>query len=364
MIRVLIVAGTRPEIIKLAPVILAARESYADRVSVTLCLTGQHQSMAEEAMGIFGLRPDSGLDIMRPNQTLSHIAQAVFERLPTEVERVRPDVLLVQGDTTTAAAAAWCAFNMRVPVGHVEAGLRTFDMQAPFPEESNRRIISTLATYNFCPTEDARANLLREGASETSLYLTGNTIVDAVRRIRSSHSLSDTGSVHKGIRQPYVLITAHRRESFGGGFENICQAVHLCAKQFPKVQFVYPVHLNPNVQDPVRRLLGGVPNVLLLEPVPYLELLTLMTSCLFILTDSGGIQEEAPTFQKYCIVMRGRTERMESVRLGFSELVGVDRERIVEAVERRMKSPMLQFPQQNPYGDGHAAERILDILAD
>ena len=315
---ILIVAGTRPEIIKIAPLVLTAREAFQGRVQIRLCATGQHQSMAEEALAIFGIEPDTGLDIMRPNQTLNHIAQAVFDRLPQVLDSIKPDVMLVQGDTTTAAVSALCAFNKKIPVGHVEAGLRSFDLEAPYPEECNRKLIGCFSMYNFCPTEAARDNLRNEAVPEQRLHVTGNTIVDAIQWIMKSHSLDDLSSVHPSLRQPFVLVTAHRRESFGRGFEDLCAALKACALKYENVQFVYPVHLNANVRGPAERILGAVPTVLLLPPVSYLKLLTLQKHCLFILTDSGGIQEEAPSFGKYCIVLRERTERMESVAMGMS----------------------------------------------
>lgn len=363
MKKLLFVAGTRPEIIKLAPVLLTAQEKYRHALAVTFCLTGQHQSMAEEALSVFGLTPDINLDIMKPRQTLNEISRAVFERLPNVIEAVKPDVLVVQGDTTTAAMAALCAFQMKVPVGHVEAGLRSFHLEAPFPEELNRKIINCFARYNFCPTEKAKHNLLNESIPSERIFLTGNTIVDAIHRIVRQYPLQEVQAVHPDIRPPYVLITAHRRESFGEGITNICRAIRESATKFPDVRFVYPVHLNPSIQGPVLELLSGVPNIVLLSPVPYLQLLTLLKNCLFVLTDSGGIQEEAPSFRKYCIVMREVTERTESVTMGISELVGTNFTAIVSAIERAMKRGGDLATDTNPYGDGKASERILYLLS-
>ena len=363
MKHILVVSGTRPEIIKIAPVILAANSNHAAQVK--LCLAGQHQTMAQEALSIFDIEPDADLGIMKHNQSLNDISKAVYEKLPPVFERIRPDVLLVQGDTTTAAVSALCAFNMKIPVGHIEAGLRSFNLDAPYPEECNRRVISCLAAYNFCPTDAARENLRRESVPEETLHVTGNTIVDAIHYIRDNKNIDEVQSVDSRIEQPFVLITAHRRESFGGGFKNICTAIKECAERHKGYQFVYPVHLNPNVQAPVNELLNAVPNVLLIRPVPYLQLLTLLKHCAFVLTDSGGIQEESPSFDKYCIVMREVTERMESVNLGLSELVGTDVKKIVTAVDdavNRIEAP--QEKMTNPYGDGHASERILKILVD
>ena len=361
MNRILIVAGTRPEIIKTAPLVIAARRRPKAEVQVTYCLTGQHQTMAMEALGIFNVAPDDNLEIMKPGQTLNDIEEAVFRKLPPVIERYFPDVLLVQGDTTTAAAAALCAFNMKIPVGHIEAGLRSFNMLAPYPEECNRRVIGVVSAHNFCPTEGSKQNLVNEGADRRTLHVTGNTVVDALLLIKERQPLTNVQTVSTAIRAPFVLITAHRRESFGQGFANICRAIRSCAQKYPTHQFVYPVHLNPNVKGPVHELLGGVPNILLIEPVPYLQLLTLLANCALVVTDSGGIQEEAPSFGKYCVVMRDVTERMESVTAGLSELVGTDADKITAAVDRAMNRPASKGAP-NPYGDGRACERILDIL--
>ncbi len=319
--------------------------------------------MGEDAISIFGIELDYELEIMQSDQTLNQIAGKVFERLSGIIDNVLPDYVIVQGDTTTAASSALCAFNKRIPVAHVEAGLRSFDIDAPYPEECNRRIISCFATYNFCPTAAARDNLLREAVPENRIHVTGNTIVDALRRTMERNSFDAPSSVHPSIGDRFVLVTAHRREHFGVGFENICSAIKECALTFPDVQFVYPVHLNPNVQKPVNDILKGIPNVILLPPVSYLQLLALEKHCLFILTDSGGIQEEAPTFRKYCIVLRDRTERTESVTMGLAELVGVDKQRIVSAVTRMIHQPKITFPDRSPYGDGMASKRILDVLS-
>ena len=358
---ILLVAGTRPEIIKTVPLVIEARKRKD--INVVYCLTGQHKTMALEALSIFGIKPDDDLQIMRPNQTLNMIAQSVFEKLPPVIERIKPDIVMLQGDTTTAAMTALCAFNMKVTVAHIEAGLRTFNMDAPYPEECNRRLVGVVAKYNLCPTTLARENLLREGVSENTLFVTGNTVVDALRLIQEQHDLDRLENILPDIKKPFVLITAHRRESFGGGFQNICTAIQECAKRHADFQFIYPVHLNPHVNGPVYDMLGKTGNVKLIPPVPYLELLTLMKHCEFILSDSGGIQEEAPTFGKHCIVMRDVTERMESVHLGMSELVGTDVEKICDAIERTIERNIRHPFGKNPYGDGFASQKILDILS-
>lgn len=355
----LVVAGTRPEIIKLAPVILHAKRAGMD---ARLCLTGQHRQMAEQAMQIFGLTAQHDLDIMLPRQTLPQIMERVFSRFPKVLEDVAPDVVLVQGDTTTAAAAAMVAFQCRIPVAHVEAGLRSHDLTSPFPEEWNRRAIATSASIHFAPTRRAAQELRREGIDPGAVHVTGNTIVDALIDLAAREDLSDPGRVDQRVRPPFILLTAHRRESFGSGFVAICEAVREAAGSIPELQFVYPVHLNPNVREPVQALLGSIPNVLLMEPVSYVDLLTLMSNAAFIVTDSGGIQEEAPSFGKYCIVLREVTERMESVELRMSELVGTDRRRIVDAIDRAWREPRDVDAARNPYGDGQAASRIVSIL--
>jgi UDP-N-acetylglucosamine 2-epimerase (non-hydrolysing) len=357
---ILLVAGTRPEIIKTAPIVIEANKRKD--IHVVYCLTGQHKTMAMEALSIFGVEPDDDLQIMRPNQTLNMIAESVFNKLPQVIDRIKPDVILVQGDTTTAAMTALCAFNLKVPVGHIEAGLRTFNMDAPYPEECNRRLISVVSKYNFCPTMMAKENLIREGTSQDTLHITGNTAVDALRLIQENHNLDKLEHIVPGLKTPFVLITAHRRESFGGGFQNICTALRECALKYPQYQYIYPVHLNPNVKGPVHELLGNINNVMLIPPIPYLELLSLMKHCEFVISDSGGIQEEAPSFGKHCIVLREVTERMESVNLGMSELVGTDVQKILGAVKRTVDGKIKHDIRQNPYGDGHASERILDVL--
>lgn len=362
MKRIIVVVGTRPEIIKLAPVILKARQRYPDRIRLDVCSTGQHRTLGQEAFSLFQLSPDVDLGIMKENQSINDICAAVFQRLPGVLRTAQPDLLMVQGDTTTAGMAALCAFNMKIPVAHVEAGLRSNNVEAPYPEETNRKMITSVASYHFCPTQSARENLIKESIPEKAIHVTGNTVVDALAHIQSRHSLDGLAEVESGVRQPFVLVTAHRRESFGKGFENICNALRESALQFPDHQFVYPVHLNPNVKNPVHALLGGVKNVLLIPPVSYLKLLTLLKYCAFVITDSGGIQEEAPTFAKYCIVLREVTERTESIRQGIAELVGTDVGNTCAAVERCIKNPRSGFPLGNPYGDGRASERILEVL--
>lgn len=358
--KLLIFAGTRPEIIKTAPLVIEAKKH--SEIGTMYCLTGQHKTMAQEALSIFNVVADDDLEIMRPNQTLNNISEAVFAKVPVVLEKIKPDAVLVQGDTTTAAMVALASFNMKIPVGHIEAGFRSFNMNAPYPEEANRRLISVLSKFNFCPTDDSAKNLRNEGVANDTITVTGNTVVDALRLIRERYSLNDLSVVNAPIQKPFVLVTAHRRESFGEGFQNISAAIRDSALKYPHLQFVYPVHLNPNVKEPVHKMLGNISNVLLIEPVSYLPLLTLLQNCEFVLTDSGGIQEEAPSFGKHCIVMRDVTERMESVNEGFSELVGADYQKIVTAIDETIKHNKHHTIQANPYGDGHSCERIIEIL--
>ena len=362
MIKVLVVAGTRPEIIKIAPLSILAKKEFSDSIDLKFCFAGQHKTMAEEAIEIFNLHCDFNLDIMKQNQSLNDIAKSVLEKLPEVLKQFKPDILLVQGDTTTAIISAMCAFNMKIPVGHIEAGLRSFNLDAPFPEEANRKIINTFSKLNFAPTNSAKNNLLNENINEKNIYLVGNTIIDALEIISEKYNLDNLNSTIENINKPFVLITAHRRESFGDGFKNICEAILDCAINHPTFEFVYPVHLNPNVREPVMNLLSNQKNIKLIEPVSYLKLLTLLKNCEFVLTDSGGIQEEAPSFNKFCIVMRDVTERVESIENGFAKLVGSDKEKIIAVVNERIKTDKTIDIKGNPYGDGKTSERILTII--
>jgi len=360
MVRVLVIAGTRPEIIKLAPVVLEGRAQPQAHVSV--CFTGQHRVMAEEAFRMFDILPDHDLDLMRPDQTLNHIGSALMSSLPAVIEDVHPDVLIVQGDTTTAAFSALTGFHCNIPVAHVEAGLRSGRLDAPFPEEANRRLISVVTTYHFCPTERAARTLAMEGVSGPDVHVTGNTVVDALRHLESRFSLDQVESIIPGLKPPFVLITAHRRESFGKRFEQICAGLRDAALALPDHQFVYPVHMNPNIAGPAREYLKGPDNIRLVEPVPYLALLSLLKHCAFVVTDSGGIQEEAPSFGRFSIVLREVTERMESIDAGISELVGSDSDRIEAAIRRQAATPTKVSVDNNPYGDGRASHRIWKVL--
>ncbi|MGS1095897.1 non-hydrolyzing UDP-N-acetylglucosamine 2-epimerase [Aquamicrobium terrae] len=368
--RVLSVVGTRPEAIKMAPLIRALAAD--ERFEAGVCVTAQHREMLDQVLDLFDIRPDFDLDLMRRKQDLSDLTGAILTGMKGVLRDARPDIVLVHGDTTTTLAATLSAYYERIAVGHVEAGLRTGNVYSPWPEEANRKLTGALAALHFAPTEAARANLLQEGVSAGSVHVTGNTVVDALLHVAGSVDPSvslgeisaDLASVPSQAR--VILVTGHRRESFGDGFERICHALHSIAKANPDVAIVYPVHLNPSVREPVNRLLAGVPGIYLLEPMDYLPFVRLMMKAHIILTDSGGIQEEAPSLGKPVLVMRDTTERPEAVSAGTVKLVGTSVERIVaetksllddEAAWRAMSKA------HNPYGDGRACSRILDILA-
>ena len=365
------VFGTRPEAIKLAPVVLLAGQQ-PDRFTTHVCVTGQHREMLDQMLAVFDILPDVDLNLMKPNQELADISARTIQGVSEVLATVRPDWVLVQGDTTTVWAAAVAAFFLGIPVAHVEAGLRTNDKRQPFPEEINRRLASQIADLHFAPTDRARANLLAEGIPADRVVVTGNTVIDALQwvldRNRTSPS-ADVAAIRKWAERNVgdrrlVLITGHRRESFGKGFEDICRAIATLAADNPDVAWVYPVHLNPNVQEPVRAILGDVDGVHLIEPQPYAAFAWLMDRSYLILTDSGGVQEEAPSLGKPVLVMRSKTERPEGVEAGVVRLVGNEYERIVAGCREVLSEDLSKWPRVSPYGDGHAAERILKALAD
>jgi UDP-N-acetylglucosamine 2-epimerase (non-hydrolysing) len=371
--RVAVFLGTRPEAIKLAPVIRALEQ--APEFEPVLISTGQHREMLDQVAQLFGLRIQEDLAVMRPNQALPELTARLLAACDDLLGRLQPELALVQGDTTTVFAAALACFYRRVPVGHVEAGLRTYDRWSPFPEEMNRTLASRLATLHFAPTELARDHLLREGIAAEAISVTGNTVIDALQaevarqqqpavRAQLSAQLGRTlGSFP--LPRPFVLITGHRRENFGRGFQQICAALAALAQRFADHDFIYPVHLNPNVQGPVQALLGGIGNIRLVAPQPYSEFVALMQSCRLVLTDSGGIQEEAPSLGKPVLVMRDTTERPEGIQAGTVQLVGADTAQIVDGVSRLLldsEAYARMARAANPYGDGRAAERIVARL--
>ena len=368
MLKVLTIFGTRPEAIKLAPVIKELAK-HADQIESKVCVTAQHRQMLDQVLTLFDIRPDYDLNVMQANQTLAQVTANVLTRLDPVMAREKPDWVLVQGDTTTVMAAALSAFYHRIKVGHVEAGLRTFNKHHPFPEEINRKIATAICDLHFAPTETSRANLLREGVPAETIHVTGNTVIDALY-MAADMPYDPAGGPLRDVPwhlRRIILVTAHRRENFGQPMEDICGALREIAEAYREdVHLVYPVHLNPNVQEPVRRILGNMPNITLTEPLEYLPLVHLMKRATLVLTDSGGIQEEAPGLGKPVLVLRETTERPEAVDAGTVRLVGADRERIV-CWTRKLLDDRAAYEKMaravNPYGDGQAAERVVGMLS-
>jgi len=361
--------GTRPEAIKMAPVVAALKRN--NKLQCRVVATGQHREMFRQVATELGFTADADLDTMQPNQTLAGLTARLMLGIDGWLEQGPPDFALVQGDTTTVLVAALACFYRRVPIGHVEAGLRTSSVQSPFPEELNRRLASQMMSLHFAPTAAARAALLREGFAEDTIEMTGNTVVDSLLMelsrqedpaIRATIDAALSSAIGQDwSSRPYVLITGHRRENFGDGFEQICRAIAQLARRYPDYRFVYPVHLNPNVQEPVRRLLDGVANIALIAPQGYRNFVALMAHCRLVLTDSGGVQEEAPSLGKPVLVMRESTERPEGVEAGTARLIGAGEESIVRSVCQLIDDAaayMAMANAVNPYGDGHAAARI------
>lgn len=378
--RVLTIFGTRPEAIKLAPVLRELRHRPEGIVSL-VCVTGQHRQMLDQALRLFGIRTDYDLDVMAENQSPAGVASATLERLEPILRAEKPEWVIVQGDTTTTAAASLAAYYTRSRVAHVEAGLRTDDKWQPFPEEINRRVASAIADFHFAPTERARVNLLREGIPPDNVLVTGNPVIDALHWVAQMPANGSTSSLFEeiGIRnskgvenertsgcQKIVLVTAHRRETFGQPLEDICCALRELAAKYEKLlRIVFPVHMNPNVFRPVHRLLEGIDNIVLTPPLDYLTLVHLLKECFIVLTDSGGIQEEAPSLGVPVLVLRDKTERPEAVDAGTAQVVGTERHRIVRAVERLFadgEEYRRMAHAINPYGDGKAAARICNAL--
>lgn len=368
--RVLMVFGTRPEAIKMAP--LVKRLAGQAGIELGVCVTAQHRQMLDQVLDLFEIRPDYDLDIMKPGQTLAGITTEILTRMGGVLANFKPDLVLVHGDTSTTFATTLAAYYERIAVGHVEAGLRTGNLYSPWPEEANRKLTGALAAIHFAPTAQSRDNLLNEGVAAETVHVTGNTVVDALlmvqQRLNTDTALSAPlrerfSFLREGAR--LVLITGHRRENFGDGFERICGAIRQLADRYPDTDFLYPVHLNPNVREPVGRILNGVDNVHLIEPQDYLPFVYLMMRSHLILTDSGGIQEEAPSLGKPVLVMRDTTERPEAVAAGTVRLVGTSLEAIVDNVTQLMDNAdeyNRMAYAHNPYGDGHACERIVNSI--
>lgn len=374
MKKILLVFGTRPEAIKMAPLVKALQKD-AEHFETKVCVTAQHRQMLDQVLEVFEITPEYDLNIMAPNQDLYDITSKVLLGLRTVLKDFRPDVVLVHGDTTTSMAASLAAFYQQIPVGHVEAGLRTYNMLSPWPEEMNRQVTDRICTYYFAPTEKSRQNLLHEYIDDNKIFVTGNTVIDAllmaVDIIDGKAGVKE--QLHEELREkgyavgqrPYILVTGHRRENFGDGFLHICRAIKEIAAMHPDMDIVYPVHLNPNVQKPVYELLSGLENVYLISPLDYLPFIYAMQHSTLLLTDSGGVQEEAPSLGKPVLVMRDTTERPEAVEAGTVKLVGTDAAAIVSNVTEllRNKEMYRQMSEtHNPYGDGKACQRIIESL--
>ncbi|TDF37284.1 UDP-N-acetylglucosamine 2-epimerase (non-hydrolyzing) [Alteromonadaceae bacterium M269] len=369
MKNILLVFGTRPEAIKMAP--LAIELSKNDNFNTKVCVTGQHREMLDQVLALFDLTPDFDLNLMKPGQDLYDVTSGALLGLRDVIQEAKPDLVLVHGDTTTTMAASLSAFYQKVPVGHVEAGLRTGDIYSPWPEEVNRKVTGALTSLHFAPTEKSKQNLLNEGVDDSTIEVTGNTVIDALLMV--DKRINDDEELSKGLRDQFpfidpskklILVTGHRRESFGDGFENICKALRELSDR-DDVQIVYPVHLNPQVQEPVNRLLSDIDNVFLISPQDYLPFIYLMKSAYIILTDSGGVQEEAPSLGKPVLVMRDTTERPEAVAAGTVKLVGTDYNTIVDTATELLTNKetynTMSFAH-NPYGDGQACARISQAI--
>lgn len=369
-LHVMVIFGTRPEAVKMAPVIKALR-NQSDKVETTVCITAQHREMLDQVLQVFEIKPDIDLDLMRPDQRLSNLTARILTDLDPILTEYHPDWLLIQGDTTTVMTAALLGYYHRIKIGHIEAGLRTDDKWEPFPEEINRRLASVLADLHFAPTQTNRLNLLKEGTPEKNIILTGNPVIDALHTIvqkpmpSSIERLLQEAEITSGSRR-LVLVTAHRRENFGKPIQDICSALKQLAKAHQDdIKLVYPVHLNPNIQKPVYERLSEIENIRLLPPLDYLPMIHLMKHATLILTDSGGIQEEAPSLGIPTLVLRQRTERQEGIVAGTLKLVGTDPARIFNEACRLLEDPKAHAAMAgavNPYGDGHAAERIVSAL--
>lgn len=375
MKRVLLVFGTRPEAIKMAPLVLALKK-YSDLIETKVCVSAQHREMLDQVLDLFAIQPDYDLDIMQPNQDLYDVTGKILNGIKWVLSDYTPDMVFVHGDTTTAFTTTLGAFYDKIPVAHVEAGLRSGDIYGPWPEEANRKMITQLSQYHFAPTQESKENLLSENVNKESIYVTGNTVIDALflvlNHIKSDKKLQDLlekniTAVYDGFREKskFILITGHRRENFGEGFIHICQALRELAIRYTNIDFVYPVHLNPNVQEPVFTLLKEIDNIYLIQPMEYEAFVYLMSKSYLILTDSGGIQEEAPSLGKPVLVMRENTERPEALESGTVKLVGTDTQKIVLETSKLLDD-VLEYEKMrnaiNPYGDGTAAEKIIKVI--
>ncbi|WP_448563832.1 non-hydrolyzing UDP-N-acetylglucosamine 2-epimerase [Thalassotalea ganghwensis] len=368
--KVLTVFGTRPEAIKMAPLVHALAND--ERFNAKVCVTAQHREMLDQVLELFEITPDYDLDLMKAGQTLNEVTARILLEIKPVLQAFKPDVVLVHGDTATTFAASLAAYYEQIDVGHVEAGLRTGNIYSPWPEEANRKLTGALTKYHFAPTATSKQNLLSENYAAENIYVTGNSVIDALLMVKEKINNDEQLNANLATQFPMldgnkklILVTGHRRESFGGGFERICEALAHTAKRYPNMQILYPVHLNPNVREPVNRILKGIDNIFLIEPQQYLPFIYLMDRAHIILTDSGGIQEEAPSLGKPVLVMRETTERPEAVEAGTVKLVGTNIEAITTAISELMdndESYQAMSFAHNPYGDGKTSQRILDTL--
>ncbi|WP_282130603.1 non-hydrolyzing UDP-N-acetylglucosamine 2-epimerase [Pseudoalteromonas aliena] len=369
-IKVLSIFGTRPEAIKMAPLVKALK--LADGIEAKVCVTAQHREMLDQVLDLFEITPEYDLDIMKPGQSLYDVTTNILLGLKPILEEFKPDLILVHGDTSTTLSASLAAFYQQIPVGHVEAGLRTGNLASPWPEEGNRKLTGAITKLHFAPTDTSEQNLLNEGVNADDIIVTGNTVIDAllqvVDKVKTDETLIQTLQAkfpELDESKKLILVTGHRRESFGGGFERICEALAEIATAHPEAQVLYPMHLNPNVREPVNRILKNVKNVQLIEPQDYLPFVYLMSKAHIIVTDSGGVQEEAPSLGKPVLVMRDTTERPEAVAAGTVKLVGTDRNRIINEVKNLLTNQAdyeTMSRAHNPYGDGKACERIISKI--
>lgn len=370
IMRILSIFGTRPEAIKMAPVIKSLER--AEEFDSLVCVTAQHREMLDQVLSLFDINPDYDLDIMMPGQTLCMLTERIISKLDKVISETKPSMILVHGDTTTTFASSLCAFYHKIPVGHVEAGLRTGNLLSPWPEEGNRRLTGSVASLHFAPTEKSRENLLRENVPKEIIKVTGNTVIDSllsvVKMIETRERVNDEISNLLSEIPPQnriILITAHRRENFGQGFQNICEAVLELSRKYIDVEFVFPVHLNPNVRGPVMKMLSNISNIHLIEPLEYLSFVNLMSKSYLVLTDSGGIQEEAPSLGKPVLVMRDTTERPEAVKAGTVILVGTEKSTIINNTIKLLDNKEIYEKMSfahNPYGDGNASKRIINAI--
>ena len=373
--RIMVVFGTRPEAIKMAPLIHTLK-AEPNQFELIVCVTSQHRQMLDQVLNIFNIKPDIDLNLMKKNQNLSNLTSLILDKMQKIFTKYQPDIVLVHGDTTTTLATSIAAFYSSIPVGHIEAGLRTYDFKAPFPEEFNRQITGKITKWHFAPTKLSQKNLLSEGVNKSSIKVTGNTVIDALHwilnradkdkeRRKNIENILNNSLAFNWQNKNFVLVTAHRRENFGDGFSKICSAIKELASKFPKIHFVYPVHLNPNVSKPVNKVLEGFDNIHLIQPLEYEPFVYLLKYSYLVLTDSGGIQEEAPSIGKPVLVMREITERPEAVDAGTVKIVGLNQRRIIDGVSRLLndkKHYQMMSRAHNPYGDGLACQRIVDVL--